>query len=139
MAVVLDAGALDGTPYSPSSRALIERALDRGGEIWCCAVNLAEVCRGRDRSSRVASFLRRGIQVAESKHAVNVRATDEGFARRVGALLHAASLNSSSLADGHVIALCAEFDTAIVLTTDPDDIIDLSQTIPSVRVVTRRP
>jgi predicted nucleic acid-binding protein len=138
-AVVLDAGALDGSPWSPATRALIQRIVQRSGEVWCCAVNLSEVCRGRDRTAAVESFLRRGIPGVGVDGAIHVRNTDEVFAKRVGALLHAASLDSSALADAHVVALCAEFDAVIVVTTDSEDIMALADSVPAVRVVTRRP
>ncbi len=138
-AVILDAGALDGASYSASTRALIERALARDAEVWCCAVNLAEVCRGRSHTASVESFLRRGVRTNNKHGAITVRATDEAFAKRVGAILHAVSLGSSSLTDAHVVALCADFDAAIVLTTDSADIISLTDAIPAVRVIVRRP
>ncbi len=137
--MILDAGALDGAPYSPATRALIEQALRREAEVWCCAANLAEVCRGRDRTASVEAFLRRGISPGSEIGAIHIRSTDEVFAKRIGNLLHAASLGSESLADAHVVALCSEFDSVVVLTTDPSDIQVLASFIPGVRVTTRRP
>jgi hypothetical protein len=46
---------------------------------------------------------------------VNIRSTDEVFAKRVGSVLHASSRGSEDIADAHVVALCAEFETAIVV------------------------
>jgi predicted nucleic acid-binding protein len=134
-AVVLDAGGLDGTPFSGPTRALVERLLERSGEVWCCAANLAEVCRGRSRTASVEAFLRRGVGVS----AVNVRNTDESFAKRVGALLALSGQGSEALADAHVVALCADFDSVVVITTDADDLVALAEFLPSMRMVTRRP
>ena len=137
--IVLDAAGLDGAPFSSASRALIERTLERDGELWCSAVNLAEVCRGRQRTSEVESFLRRGIRSGSPHGAVNIRSTDEAFAKRVGNILYASSRGSKDLADAHVVAVCADFDTAIVLTSDAEDILALAEAIPAVRVVVRKP
>jgi predicted nucleic acid-binding protein len=134
-AIVLDAAALDGTPFSGATRALIERTLQRSGEVWCCAVNLAEVCRGRARTASVDAFLRRGV----ASSPVHVRDTDALFARRVGGLLARADRGSEALADAHVVALCADFDVAIVVTSDPDDVLALAEYLPGVRVLTRPP
>jgi predicted nucleic acid-binding protein len=139
IAIILDAAALDGEPYSAATRGLIERTLERDGELWCSAVNLAEVCRGRARTSEVESFLSRGIRIGLKKISLNVRSTDEAFAKRVGTLLCASSRGSENLADAHVVALCADFETAIVLTTDPEDILSLAESIPAVRVLVRKP
>ena len=139
IAIIFDAAALDGDPYSAATRGLIERTLERDGELWCSAVNLAEVCRGRARTSHVESFLGRGIRIGSKKASLNVRSTDEAFAKRVGTLLHASSRGSEDMADAHVVALCADFDTAVVLTTDPEDILALAESIPSVRVLVRKP
>jgi predicted nucleic acid-binding protein len=139
IAIILDAAALDGERYSAATRGLIERTLERDGELWCSAVNLAEVCRGRARTAEVESFLRRGITFGSTKASVKIRSTDEAFAKRVGTLLHSSSRGSEDLADAHVVALCADFETAIVLTTDPEDILSLAESIPAVRVLVRRP
>lgn len=139
IAIILDAAALDGEPYSAATRGLIERTLERDGELWSTAVNLAEVCRGRARTAEVESFLRRGIGGGAKKTSVNIRSTDEVFAKRVGTVLHASSRGSEDIADAHVVALCAEFETAIVLSVDPEDILSLAEAVPAVRVLVRRP
>jgi hypothetical protein len=134
IAIVLDAAALDGEPYSAVTRGLIERTLERDGELWCAAVNLAGVCRGRARTAEVDAFLRMEIGTGHKKTSVNIRATDEVFAKCVGLLLHASSRGSIDTADAHVVALCADFETAIVLSADPEDLLSLPGAVRSVRV-----
>ena len=68
---------------------------------------------------------------------MQIRDTDERFAKRVGALLEAAQLGSGALADAHVVALCSEFDAVVVITSDPGDIVALGQHIPATRLLTR--
>lgn len=65
--------------------------------------------------------------------------TDFDLARSVGAILHASGSGSELLADAHVVAVCARFGGGLVVTDDPDDIHDLSEAVPSVRIVTRSP
>jgi predicted nucleic acid-binding protein len=136
--VVLDAAAFDvlgARRRSPKLWALLERTAQQGGQVRCAAVTLAEVCRGIDRTRRVESVIAR-------RHAgerIRVVATDERLAKRVGAILHSTHSGSERLADAHVLAVSSDSDVAIVVTSDPDDITELSSAIPGTRVVVRRP
>lgn len=65
--------------------------------------------------------------------------TDDRLAKLVGAILHTTDADSSMLADAHVVAVCTGGSVAVVITTDPDDIIELSAAVPGTRVTARRP
>jgi hypothetical protein len=133
--VVLDAAGLDRIPAEPGLRALLRRSVERGGQVWCAAVTIAEVARGPARTARIHHVLgqRRGGQRIRVAH------TDERFALLVGALLHEAGLGSAEMADAHVVAACAPAAVALVVTSDPDDIVMLAAHLPGVRVRCCRP
>jgi predicted nucleic acid-binding protein len=134
--VVLDAAAFDtlaGPPGEPM-RAFLLTTTARGAKVRCAAITLAEVCRGTARTRRVEATLRRD----RGGWRIEVVPTDERLAKAVGQLLHAAKLDSCHLADAHVVALCAQADRAVVITSDPDDISHLAANVPAIRIVTRR-
>ena len=133
--IVLDAGVFGESSLSDGVRARIRRSTLRGGEVWVSAVTLAEACRGTARTRQVESLLARH----KANPTIRVRPTDEGFAKRVGQILFDSGRGSESIADAHVAALCAEADTAMVFTTDPDDIRALAPVVPGTRILTRRP
>jgi predicted nucleic acid-binding protein len=134
---VLDAAAFDviDTPDGVGLRALLRRLAQRGGEVCCAAVTLAEVCRGPARTRRVEGALVR----AGGARRVQVVATDERLAKLVGAILHTTNSASDRLADAHVVAVCAAVESAIVITSDPDDMRVLAAAIPGTRIVSRDP
>jgi predicted nucleic acid-binding protein len=135
--VVLDAGAFDvlDQPRSHTLWALIERSIARDGDLCCAAVTLAEVCRGTSRTRRIESVLARSHGPAR----IQVIPTDERLAKLVGAILHEIGSGSEMLGDAHVVAVCSGADTAVVVTSDPDDISTLATALRGVRVVTRTP
>jgi predicted nucleic acid-binding protein len=135
--VVLDAAAFDvlETPRGSELHALVRSTAARGGRVCCAAVTLAEVCRSRARTRRIEAALARSF----GGQRIRVIPTDERLAKLVGTILHQARMGSDSIADAHVIAVCASADTAIVVTTDPEDIMSLASALPSCRIVTRRP
>ena len=135
--VVLDAGAFDtlNTKGGAQLRDLLARAITRGGELWCAAVTLAEVARGRARTRELDTALSRRYGGQQIRLVV----TDEEVAKQVGGILYAAKKGSDSIADAHVIAACIPAEVAIVVTTDPDDIAELSATVPGVKIMPRRP
>jgi predicted nucleic acid-binding protein len=135
--VVLDAGAFDtlNTTAGAKLRDLLVRTIKRGGEVWCAAVTLAEVARGTARTREVETALSRGYGGRQ----IRVLVTDEELAKQVGGILYAANKGSESIADAHVIAACVAADVAVVITTDPDDIIDLSAAVPGVKIMPRKP
>lgn len=135
--LVLDAAAFDvlDTHRGEDLRALLRRTATRGGEAYCAAVTLAEVCRGTPRTRRVEAALAR-------KHGgrrINVLPTDERMAKLVGAILNDTESASDRLADAHVVAACAPAASAMVLTADPGDIAALAAALPGTRVLTRDP
>lgn len=135
--VVLDASAFDhlGGPTGHGLRALLRRTVERGGEVSCAAVTLAEVCRGPARTRRVEVALARD----RGGQRIRVVPTDERLAKLVGTILHATRSASDRLANAHVVAICARSDGAIVVTSDPDDITALAVAVPGTRIVARSP
>jgi predicted nucleic acid-binding protein len=135
--VVLDAGAFDAlnTTAGAKLRDLLARTITRGGEIWCAAVTLAEVARGTARTRKVETALGRGYGGEQ----IRVLITDETLAKHVGGILYAAKKGSAAIADAHVIAACIPAEVAVVITTDPDDIAELSSAVPGVKIMPRRP
>lgn len=135
--VVLDAAAFDvlDTSDGQGLRALLRRAMERGGEASCAAVTLAEVCRGTARTRRVEVALARD----RGGQRLRVVPTDERLAKLVGAILHATGRASEHLGDAHVVAVCAGADVAVVVTSDPGDIAALAVAVPGTRVTARTP
>lgn len=134
--VVLDAGAFDvlDTAAGTKVRAILREAALRRHEVACAAVTLAEICRGAQRTRRVEAALAR----QHGGQRVRVVHTDERLAKLVGAILHDTANDSAFIADAHVVAVCARADAALVLTSDPDDIMKLSSAVPGVRITTHR-
>lgn len=134
--VVLDAAAFDVLDRAEGAafRHLLRVVLGRGGQVRCAAVTLAEVCRGAARTRRVEAAIARD----RGGQRIIVSATDVRLAKLVGAILHSTGQGSESIADAHVVAVCAEFDAAIVITSDPGDMIELARAVPGTRIVARR-
>jgi predicted nucleic acid-binding protein len=134
--VVLDAAAFDALDERADEtlRRLVRRIGPRDVEVRCAALTLAEVCRGTARTRRIE------VALAQDRGGwrIDVVPTDERLAKSVGRILHTAKADSCHLADAHVVALCADADRAVVITSDPDDINHLAVNLPAVRVVTRR-
>jgi predicted nucleic acid-binding protein len=135
--VVLDAGAFDvlNTKAGAKLRDLLARAITRGGEVWCAAVTLAEVARGTARTREVETALSRRYGGEQ----IRVLITDEELAKQVGGILYAAKKGSDWIADAHVIVACVPAEVAVVVTTDPVDIAELSAVAPGVKIMPRRP
>jgi hypothetical protein len=133
--VVLDAAGLDEVATNRALRGLLRRTVERGGQVWCAAVTIAEVTRGQARTARVHQAL--GRQFGGRR--VLVQPTDERLALLVGALLHDTERGSEDLADAHVVAVCAPAAVALVVTSDPDDIAAIGDHLPGVRIRCVRP
>jgi predicted nucleic acid-binding protein len=135
--VVLDAGAFDvlNVKAGAKLRDLLMRTLTRDGDLWCAAVTIAEVARGKARTREVETALSR----SHGGQQIRVLVTDETLAKRVGVILYITNKGSESIADAHVIAACVPADVAVVVTTDPDDIMELSAAVPGVKIMPRRP
>lgn len=137
LVAVLDASGFDALDSRDGRgvRRLLRRVLERGGEVRCAAVTLAEVCRGTARTRRVETAIARD----RGGQRVQVVPTDERLAKLVGAILHEAARDSTDLGDAHVVAITAEAGVAIVVTEDADDIAVLSEALPGTRITTRTP
>ena len=133
--VVLDAAGLDEVPTNTALRALLRRTAERGGQVWCAAVTIAEVARGPARVARVHGVLGRRF----GGRRILVQPTDERLALLVGALLYDSGRVSDDLADAHVVAVCAPAAVALVVTSDPDDIAAIGDHLPGVRIRCVRP
>jgi predicted nucleic acid-binding protein len=135
--VVLDAGAFDAlnTKGGAKLRDLLARTISRGGEVWCAAVTLAEVAMGTARTREVETALSR----RHGGEQIRVLITDEEVAKQVGGILYAAKKGSDSIADAHVVVACVPAEVAVVVTTDPDDIAELSAVVPGVKIMARTP
>jgi len=134
---VLDAAAFDVVDAAGCGgvRALLRQSLAAGGKVCCAAVTLSGACRGSaiTRRAEVAISRDRGGQ------RIRVVPTDERLAKLVGAILHQRAAGSELLADAHVVAAGAGASSAIVLTSDADDIADLAAAVPGTRTVIRDP
>jgi predicted nucleic acid-binding protein len=139
--LVLDAdglAALSEAHPPEGLRALLSEAFARGRDVVVPTVVCAEVCRGSARTRSVeAAVTRRGTD--RGRGPVRCLDTDFSLARRVGAILHAAGADSRDLVDAHVVGVCAGFDTAVVATSDPADILRLAEAVPGTRIITRSP
>lgn len=111
--VVLDAGALialeRGDQVVRAYVLLAERGLV---SLWTTSAVIAQVWRGGARQARLARFLNSDL-LAEEPLAV-------AASRRIGLL--AAATGATDIVDGHVALMAMERD-AVVLTSDPDDLI----------------
>ncbi len=132
---MLDAGAFDHLDRSAHLRASLLTGVRRGAELWCAAVTVAEVSRGKARTASVASALGRDVL----GRPVNVQVTDLPFARLIGTVLHASGAGSKNLADAHVVAICLGAEASVVITSDPDDILRLADPFPGLRILVRQP
>jgi predicted nucleic acid-binding protein len=133
--VVLDAAAFDCLQSAGGgrTRALLRRAAERKHEVVCAAVTLAEICRGAGRTRSVETALAR----RHGGQRLRVIPTDERLAKLVGAILHDTKSDSTRIADAHVIAVAAGADSALVITSDPGDIMALAAAVPGTRITTR--
>lgn len=108
------------------SRAILQVAYEQRAFVRVPAPVLAEVCRGSKRDAAVARVLNdRGIGVVDL--------TAE-CARRAGALLEKAKLDSSHAIDAFVVATAMQFEFAVIATGDPGDLRRLASGVRSVRI-----
>jgi len=131
--VVLDSEAMSALAGRPSKRQQEVRAalavaarLER--EVIVPALVLAELYRGRGRSSLVDACLSRETGIL-------VRATDRSFARLVGGILTGARAGSELIVDAHAVAAAVEMGGGIILTGDPVDLARLAAPYRDVQVV----
>jgi predicted nucleic acid-binding protein len=119
--VALDAEAVsvlagpDG-PRRRKVRQVLEAAARTGRDVVVPTLVLAELYRGVGRSQLVDALL------ARNEQAVDLRDTDRGLARFVGAVLDGAGLGSAHIVDAHVIATVVEAGGGVALTGDEADL-----------------
>ena len=131
--LILDAEALSVLAHATAravsaqrARAILTIAHEMRAPVRVPAAVLAEVCRGGARDAAIDRVLTgRGIGVVD----LNAR-----IARRAGALLAAAKLDSAHAVDAFVVATAAELGPSVIATHDPDDIGKLAAGDPKIRV-----
>lgn len=120
-ALILDAEALNALAFASERRVLAERAsailrlaYDKRALVRVPAPVLAEVCRGVKYDSAINRLLKNpGIRVSE---------LSRGAAQQAGHMLARLKLSSAHAIDAFVVATARQFDTAVIVTGDPDDI-----------------
>ncbi len=130
--VVLDAEALSALAGKTSARkrevrAALTVAHRLGREVVVPTLVLAELYRGRGRSSLIDACLSRETGLL-------IRDTDRALARLVGGVLTGAQMNSAHIVDAHVVAAVVEQGGGVVLTGDVTDLERLAAPYRSVRV-----
>ncbi len=130
--LVLDAEAVTALGDASSEgfdqvRAALTAADRLGRDVVVTCVTLAELYRGRNRSQIVDSMLSR-------ESGVELRDTDQSFARLVGGVLVAAGARSDLLADAHAVAAAVETGGGVVLTSDVDDLERLAAAYPNIQI-----
>jgi predicted nucleic acid-binding protein len=128
--LVLDAEALSALAEAPRrpkaarrAQAVLTAAHNLRALVRIPAPVLAEVCRGAARDAAIHRVLRQVGRVVPTGRAV---------ARRAGALLFAAKLDSSHAIDAFVVATAVALGGALVATSDPEDIAHLASGHPNV-------
>jgi predicted nucleic acid-binding protein len=110
--VVFDTGALIALERGDGRvRALIETALGSGGTIVLCAPVLAQCWRNGASHVRLARFIR--------MHGVEIEPMDTEAAKACGAVC--ATSKTADIVNAFV-ALQARIHSAVVVTSDPDDL-----------------
>jgi predicted nucleic acid-binding protein len=135
--LVLDAAGLDALSQArppEALRALLSEAARLNREVLAPTVVCAEVARGRDRTRALEAALARHERSRGDRPAVRLVDTDFAVARLVGAVLNAAGSGSERIVDAHVVAVCVPPGGGLVVTSDPDDILDLAGVVPAARI-----
>lgn len=140
--LVLDAAGLDAmasTRPPDLLRALLAEAHRRGREVVAPTLACTEVARGHARTRALEAAVARHHRARGERPPVRLVDTDFDLARRVGAVLHAAGRGSERVVDAHVVAVCAPHGGGLVVTSDPDDILELAAAVPAARIRVVRP
>jgi hypothetical protein len=132
-ALILDAEAVNALAHPSERKVLAQRASailrlahEKRALVRVPAAVLAEVCRGVRYDSAVNQLLNNpGVRVSDLTRSV---------AQRAGHLLARLKLSSVHAVDAFVVATAAQFDTAVIATSDPDDIRRLAAPFPNVGV-----
>jgi predicted nucleic acid-binding protein len=91
-----------------------------------------------DRRTRaIQPSLARHRDTRAARPPVRVVPTDFDLARRVGSVLNGAGAGTRDIVDAHSVAVASVHGRAVIVTSDPDDILRLASAMPVVRIVTR--
>lgn len=138
--VILDSAGLDELASSrPSStlRSLLDEAWRRRRNVIVPALVCAEVCRTAARTRSVEAVLSRHDVGAGNRPAIEVVDTTFDLARSVGVILARSRAGSEDIVDAHVVAVAARHGGGLVVTSDPDDIVRLTDAVPAARIIVR--
>nr|WP_246232225.1 type II toxin-antitoxin system VapC family toxin [Nakamurella aerolata] len=107
--------------------AALRAAVESDRPVVVPAAVLAELYRGGSHDQSVDSCLGAytGIAVAD---------TDRSLARRIGHLLAKAGRGSRDHVDATVVAVALRSSSAVIATADPDDLRDLADGLPSIKI-----
>ena len=135
--LVLDAAGLDGlTQQRPPEllRALLAEALERGRDVITPTIVCAELARGQNRTRALEVTVARHDPRRAERPMLRLVDTDFGVARQVGAILHASGSGSDRIVDAHVVAACVPPGGGLVVTSEPDDVLELAAVVPGARI-----
>ncbi|MFZ4585253.1 MAG: PIN domain-containing protein [Acidimicrobiia bacterium] len=122
---VLDSGAIIGFVRGDRFiRAFVEEALEEDDDqVFIPAVVVAETIRGNGAHDAIINRLINDAEVIQ---------TSETIARNAGSLL--AKAKSSQTIDAIVVASAASKGEAMIVTSDPDDLRVLADSVPGVTI-----
>ncbi len=131
--LILDSEAVNALAYAATrgvladrARAILTVAHEKGALVRVPAPVLSEVCRGSRYDPAINHLLNaRGIGVSDLTRSI---------AQRAGHLLARLKLSSAHAIDAFVVATALQFDTAVIVTSDPNDIQRLASPFRNVRV-----
>ena len=135
--LVLDAAGLDALTRKPPPawlRARLTIAAADQREVICPTVVCAEVARTRSRTRSLEAVVARHDRARGERPMLRLIDTDFSLARQIGAILEAAGRGSEHIVDAHVIAVCVAYGGGLIVTSDPDDILTLADTVPAARI-----
>lgn len=135
--LVLDAAGLDALAADrppDALRALLAEAYRRDREVIAPTLVCAEVARGRARTRSLEAAVARHDATRGERPALRLIDTDFALARAVGAILEATGSGSDRMVDAHVVAVCVPAGGGLVVTSEPDDIVELAAAVPAVRI-----
>lgn len=137
--LVLDAAGLEAlcAPRPPDRfRALLAEAHRRDREVIAPTLVCAEIARGRARTAALEAAVGRHDRARGERPAIRLIDTTFALARQVGAILDAAGAGSDRMVDAHVVGVCVAFSGGLVVTSDPKDINQLAEGVPTARIRT---
>ena len=132
-ALILDSEALNALANPKArgasfqrARAIIAVAVENNSIVRTPAPVLAELYRGKGRDAALDHLLNgRGVGVID---------LTRDMAKQAGHILARARLSSAHAVDAFVVATALSFTTAVIATSDPDDIGLLAAPFPQVQV-----